>query len=331
MDITNLTETDLARLALSVRLRDLSEAFRVAVAAEDGLGNAGNGAAAVNGAAAANGAAAVNGAAAGNGAPDAQPALAGRLWSLLATELPKLEEAIVAHLRTAGASWAEVAALRALSEDEARERWQGVEPAPATDPVGQAAALDEWYIRHAQLEPLAQVRDPFSRLLSAHAPQEHECLICVKYRGGALPAYGGYTSPPGGYLLEDGMWRVGHGPTPYWPAGTLLIESRRHFLDFAEMREDEAASIGSVIRRFVGPLKRATGATRIHAFSCMEGAEHFHLWLVPRIGEVPSGRGFIADPGYCSIPEAEQVISRLRQELDHADRTDPADRAEAGR
>jgi hypothetical protein len=54
----------------------------------------------------------------------------------------------------------------------------------------------------------------------------------------------------------------------------------------------------------------------------MEGAEHFHLWLVPRIGEVPSGRGFIANPGYCSVPEAERAISRLRQELD---------RAEAGR
>jgi diadenosine tetraphosphate (Ap4A) HIT family hydrolase len=303
VDITNLTETDLARLALSVRLRDLSEAFRVAVAAEDGSGPEGAGST-------------------GHTPPDGQPVLAGRLWSLLASELPKLEEAIVAHLRSGGASWADIAALRALTEDEARERWQDVELAPAGDPVAEAAALDEWYIRHAQLEPLAQVRDPFSRLLSAHAPQEHECLICVKYRGGALPAYGGYTSPPGGYLLDDGMWRVGHGPTPYWPAGTLLIESHRHYLDFAEMREDEAATIGALIRRFVGPLKQATGATRIHVFSCMEGAEHFHLWLVPRIGEVPSGRGFIANPGYCSVPEAERAISRLRQELD---------RAEAGR
>lgn len=294
MDITNLTETDLARLALSTRLRDLSEAFRVAVAAEDGA-PAGPGEASAQ--------------------PDGQPVLAGRLWSLLASELPKLEEAIVHHLRSRGASWAEVAALGSLTEDQARERWKDVELSPTSDPVADAAALDEWYIRHAQLEPLAQVRDPFSRLLSAHAVQEHECLICVKYRGGALPAYGGYTCPPGGYLFDDGMWRLGHGPTPYWPAGTLLIESHRHYLDFAEMREEEAASIGPLIHRFVGPLKRATGATRIHVFSCMEGAEHFHLWLVPRIGEVPSGRSFIANPGYCSVPEAEQAISRVRQEL----------------
>ncbi len=302
MDITNLTETDLARLALSTRLRDLSEAFRVAVAAEDGAAGA-----------------------------DGQPLLAGRLWSLLATELPKLEEAIVHHLRSRGVSWADIAALSSLTEEEACALWKGLELTPSADPVADAAALDEWYIRHAQLEPLAQVRDPFSRLLSAHAAQEHECLICVKYRGGALPAYGGYTSPPGGYLFDDGMWRVGHGPTPYWPAGTLLIESHRHFLDFAEMLDAEAASIGLLIRRFVGPLKKATGASRVHVFSCMEGAEHFHLWLVPRVGEVSSGRGFIANPGYCSIPEAEQAISRVRQELDRSERPARPDRTDHDR
>lgn len=292
MDITAFTAADLARLALSARLRELSEAFRVAVAAEDGAANDGTGA-----------------------LPAAEAGLANRLWSLLATEIPLLQQAIVHHVRSTGGSWAEVAAIGGLTEDEARERWTGTEADRSADPVAAAAALDEWYIRHAQLEPLAQVPDPFSRLLSGHPAREHECLICVKYRGGALPAYGGYTSPPGGYLLDDGMWRVGHGPTPYWPAGTLLIESHRHFLDFAELTEPEAASIGPLIRRFVGPLKQATGASRIHVFSCMEGAEHFHTWLVPRVGEVASGRGFIANPGYCSIPAAEQAISRLRAAL----------------
>lgn len=300
MDITSFTDADLARLALSVRLRELSESFRVAVAAQDSGPGAGT----------------------GGEAGDGAPGLAIRLWSLLATEVPLLQEAIVHHVRSSGGSWADVAALGALSEDEARERWHAVELSRTADPVAEAAALDDWYIRHAQLEPLAHVRDPFSRLLSAHAPREHECLICVKYRGGALPAYGGYTTPPGGYLLDDGMWRVGHGPTPYWPAGTLLIESYRHFLDFAEMDGAEAAAIGPLIRRFVGPLKEATGASRIHVFSCMEGAEHFHVWLVPRIGDVPSGRTFIGNPGYCSVPEAQAAISRLREAMA---------RAEAGR
>jgi diadenosine tetraphosphate (Ap4A) HIT family hydrolase len=293
VDVTSFTGADLARLAMSVRLRELSEAFRVAVAAED-RDTAANG----------------------------SPSLAKRLWSLLATEVPLLQEAIVHHLRSSGGTWADVADLGGLSEDDARERWQAIELTRTADPVAEATALDEWYLRHAQLEPLAQVRDPFSRLLSAHAPREHECLICVKYKGGAYPAVGGYVPPPGGYLVDDGMWRVGHGPTPYWPAGTLLIESQRHFLDYAEMDDAEAAAIGPLVRRFVGPLREATGAPRIHVFSCMEGAEHFHVWLVPRVGDVPSGRTFIGNPGYCTVPEAEAAIGRLREAMA---------RAEAGR
>lgn len=295
MDVTNFTAADLARLALSTRLRDLSEAFRVAVAADDGgIG----------------------------GGPYGKPDLAANLWSLLSAEIPLLQEAIVHHVRGTGGSWSDVAALDGLTEDEARARWESTEVTRIADPAAQSAALDDWYIRHAGLEPLAQLRDPFSRLLSANAPREHECLICVKYRGGAYPGYGGLVPPPGGYLVNDGMFRVGHGPTAYWPAGTLLIESERHFLDFAEMEQAESDAIGPLISRFVGPLREATGATRIHVFSCMEGAEHFHVWLVPRVGEVPSGRTFIGNPGYCTLPEATATIARLREAMA---------RAEAGR
>ncbi|MGC5033616.1 HIT family protein [Micromonospora sp. DT229] len=280
MDVTNFTEPDLARLSLSTRLRDISEICRIAVAADEGEHG------------------------------DAE-----RLWALLAAEVPLVQEAIVHQVRARGGSWADVARTAAISEEEARERWEKVELQRVDDPVSQAKALDDWYIRHAQLEPLAQVRDPFSRLLSAHSPIEHECLICVKYKGGTLPAYGGYTTPPGGYLVEDGIFRVGHGPTPYWPTGTLLIESYRHFLDFAEMNAEEVAAIGPLIASLIGPLKEATGASRIHVFACMEGAEHFHTWLVPRVGEAPSGRAFIANPGYCTVPEAEAAMARLRTAL----------------
>jgi diadenosine tetraphosphate (Ap4A) HIT family hydrolase len=284
MDVTRFSAADLARLALSARLREMSEAFRVAVAAD----------------------------------ADGDRPLAARLWSLLETDVPALQDAIVGHVRANGGSWAEVAALCAMGEDEARERWKAVEVDRTPDPIGTSASLDEWYIRHAQLEPLAQQRDPFSRLLDAFAPKGHECLICVKYQGGAFPAYGGSTTPPGGYLVQDGLFRVSHGPTPYWPAGTLLIESYRHFLDWSDLTDDEVAAIGPLIRRLVGPVATAMGAPRVHVFSCMEGAEHFHTWLVPRTGEVSSGRTFIADPGYCTLPEAEAAIHRIRAAMDGA-------------
>src|SRR5207248_1080878 len=195
-------DAELARVALATRLRQLSEACRVAVASPE-------------------------------------PDLTAHLWKVISAEVPQLQEAIVHQVRRSGGSWADVAAVVGVTEDEAARRWEAAEPIRTPDPIAAAQDLDNWYIRHAQIEPLAQLRDPFSRLLTAFTPREHECLLCEKYRGGVYPAYGGYTEPPGGYLVDDDHWRVAHGPTPYWPAGTLLIEAKRHFLDYADMTDAE--------------------------------------------------------------------------------------------
>lgn len=223
--------------------------------------------------------------------------LAARLEALLASEVPALRAAIAGY---AGGG--------------AEERGAQVPHVP--DPAAAAAALDAWYIRHAQLEPLARVGDPFSRLLSGRTAAGRECLVCAKYAGRPVPAWAGFAAPPGGHLVDDELWRVGHGPTPYWPKGTLLIESKRHFLDYGDFTTDEAATIGPLIHRLTGPLKQATGAPRIHLFSCMEGTEHCHIWMVPRAPGATEGRAFIADPGYCTLTEAEEVIHEVRRILD---------------
>jgi diadenosine tetraphosphate (Ap4A) HIT family hydrolase len=236
--------------------------------------------------------------------------LAAGLWSELSTGVPAVQDALIGYLRTRGRSWPEIAAVTGLSESELCAR----EPAPAgaEDP----AVLDAWYVRRAQLEPSARVPDPVSRLLDGRAPAGRQCLICAKYAGHPVPPWAGFAVPPGGHLVDDGRWRVGHGPTPYWPAGTLLIESHRHFLDQADLDPDEAATLGPLISRLTGPLKEATGASRIHVFSCMEGTEHFHLWLVPRTDGKPPNRTFLADPGHCGPGEAEEVVQRLRKSLE---------------
>jgi diadenosine tetraphosphate (Ap4A) HIT family hydrolase len=292
MSLPDFTEADLARLGLATRLRDLSEALRLAVAAEDG----------------------------GPGTDaTAEPAaddLVARLWSLLAVEYPALQDALVGYGRSRGSSWPQIAGLTGLTEQQAEQRWGRGAAAHVADPTAAAEALDAWYVLHAQLEPLARVRDPFSRLLSGRTPGERECLICAKYAGLPVPAWAGFPVPPGGHLVDDGTWRVGHGPTPYWPAGTLLIESRRHFLDYADFSPEEAAGLGVLVNRLTAPLREATGAPRIHLFSCMEGTEHFHLWMVPRAEGATGGRGFIADPGYCTPGEAEEVVHRVRKALD---------------
>ncbi|MDQ0956464.1 diadenosine tetraphosphate (Ap4A) HIT family hydrolase [Streptomyces sp. B4I13] len=289
MDLPYFTESDLARLALSSQLQKLSDSLRLTVAEEDGAA-----------------------------APDESAGLVAKLWSLLATEVPLLQEAIAsyAHTRnTTGHDLADLPDVHGLNWQEALARQAAVGVGHPPDPAAQAAALDAWYVQHAQVEPLGKVRDPFSRLLDGRAPRAEDCLICGKYAGLPVPAWAGFPVPPGGHLVDDGTWRVGHGPTPYWPAGTLLIESRRHFVDFADLDTEEAASIGPLIRRFTGPIKAATGASRVHVFSCMEGTRHFHVWLVPRTDDKPAGRTFIADPGYCTPAEAEDVIDRLGKAL----------------
>jgi diadenosine tetraphosphate (Ap4A) HIT family hydrolase len=272
-----LTEADLARIVLSGQLRTLSESLRLAVAAEDHDGD-----------------------------------LAARLWSLTTTEIPLLRQAIASYVRARGGSWRDITELGGPTEDEARERCAGIDRSHLPDPSAEIEALDTWYVRHAHLEPAGRVRDPFSRLLSGRVPGAPTCLICGKYAGNPMPAWAGFPVPPGGHLVDDCTWRVGHGPTSYWPVGTLLIESRRHFRDYADFEPREAATLGPLIKRLIGPLREATGAPRIHVFSSMEGTEHFHLWLVPRAEGRPAGRAFLAEPGHCSPVEAEEMIGRIR-------------------
>ncbi|MFG3587502.1 hypothetical protein [Streptomyces sp. NPDC047990] len=283
----HFSEQDLARLALSAQLKDLSEELRLAVAEPDGPTADGSGS-----------------------------VLAERLLRLLDDGVPALQDALVAHLRARDIPWAWIGPRTGLGQDDARARWGRTEPVHLADARGTAAALDEWYVRHAQLEPLAHVSNPVSRLLGDVEGDPQRCLICAKYAGEAVPAWAGRPQPPGGHLIDDGTWRVGHGPAGFWPRGTLLIESHRHFLGHAEISPDEATSLALLIRRLTDPLKEATGAPRVHVWSNMEGTPHFHTWMVPRVTEVPSGRHFIANPGYCTAVEAEEAVHAIRKALE---------------
>src|SRR5512144_2207098 len=107
-----------------------------------------------------------------------------------------------------------------------------------------------------------------------------DCFICRKHNG-LEPA------PPGGYIYEDEHWMVCHAPGRLGPLGTLFIESRRHFLDYSEMTDEEAASLGGVLRRVFAALRAQTGAERIYHVLLLEGVPHFHAWIVPRRPQDP--------------------------------------------
>lgn len=123
--------------------------------------------------------------------------------------------------------------------------------------------------------------------------------------------------PPGGWILENDLWRAGHAPAGYGPAGTVILECRRHVLDQAEFDEREAATYAAVIGLLVGAVRRVTGCDRVYQWATMDGFPHFHVWLVPwSRNDDLRGPRFLVDRlvtrDGCDAETAEQTASDLR-------------------
>lgn len=135
------------------------------------------------------------------------------------------------------------------------------------------------------------------------------CFICRKHNGQE-------AEPPGGYIYEDQHWMVCHAPGKLGPLGTLFIESRRHFLDYAEMTDEESLSLGEVMRKIYRALRLHTDAERIYQYTSIEGVPHFHSWLVPRSKTISEqGLKFLARDDSCSDEDAAGLANRLREAM----------------
>jgi len=132
------------------------------------------------------------------------------------------------------------------------------------------------------------------------------CFICRKHNGQE-------AALPGGYIYEDEYWMVCHAPGKLGPLGTLFIQSKRHFLDYAEMTDEESTSLGNVMRRTYHALRTRTDAERIYQVTLMEGVPHFHSWLVPhRKDDSERGMKFLARDDSCSEEDAIALANKLR-------------------
>ncbi|MBN1453348.1 MAG: HIT family protein [Anaerolineales bacterium] len=138
------------------------------------------------------------------------------------------------------------------------------------------------------------------------------CFLCQKHKGQVAP-------PPGGYIYEGEHWLVCHAPVDKGPLGTLFIESRRHFLDFAEANEEELASYGPLLKKVYAALKSPTGAERVYQVVFVDGIPHFHTWLVPRRKGDEKGVPFLAKGIVCELGEAEELAGKLREILGNVD------------
>jgi diadenosine tetraphosphate (Ap4A) HIT family hydrolase len=135
------------------------------------------------------------------------------------------------------------------------------------------------------------------------------CFICRKHNGQE-------AAPPGGYVYEDERWMICHAPAKLGPLGTLFIESKRHFLDYADMTDEESASLGIVIRRIYEKLKLLTDAERIYQVTLIDGVPHFHTWLVPhRKEDADKGIKFLTRDDSCGEEDAIALANKLREAM----------------
>jgi diadenosine tetraphosphate (Ap4A) HIT family hydrolase len=136
-----------------------------------------------------------------------------------------------------------------------------------------------------------------------------DCFISRKHAGQE-------AAPPGGYLHEDKHFLVCHAPATMAVPGTLIVESRRHYLDLAEMTSDESANYGPLLARLYAAIKRAVGAERVYMLITLEGAAHFHTWLIPHGPQVQArGVAFLADDLHCAEDEALFASEALHTEM----------------
>jgi diadenosine tetraphosphate (Ap4A) HIT family hydrolase len=107
---------------------------------------------------------------------------------------------------------------------------------------------------------------------------------------------------------------VCHVPVKLELPGTLCIESRRHFLDYAEMTNEESASLGDVMRNVYYVLRLHTSAERIYQVTLLDGIPHYHSWLVPRRKEdTEKGMKFLVRNDSCGEEDATALANKLRE------------------
>ncbi|MDQ0896442.1 MULTISPECIES: HIT family protein [unclassified Paenibacillus] len=140
------------------------------------------------------------------------------------------------------------------------------------------------------------------------------CFICDKHLGNI-------NQPPGGYIYEDEHWMVCHFPAQQSVLGRIVLESKRHFLDFSDMSEEEAGSYGVLIKKLYSALKQVTEAERVYSLVTIDGVPHFHVHFIPRRSDSPTkGMDFIKQDWSCSEIDAFNVARKLYLILNSTDK-----------
>jgi diadenosine tetraphosphate (Ap4A) HIT family hydrolase len=135
------------------------------------------------------------------------------------------------------------------------------------------------------------------------------CRLCAK-------SAGELDDPIGGYIVDDGEWLVNHAHPEAGDPGTLFLSSRRHFLDFTEMTDEEMTSLHRLVRRLFPAIKAETGASRVYFVSMMAGVPHFHVWMIPQAEDAPvKAFKLIGSERTCTLEDAGAAAQGIRRRL----------------
>jgi diadenosine tetraphosphate (Ap4A) HIT family hydrolase len=110
-------------------------------------------------------------------------------------------------------------------------------------------------------------------------------------------------------------WRLAHAWSSL--AGWLVVISRRHVVELADLTSEEAAELGQILRRASAALRATTGCakTYIVLFGEQPGFEHLHVHIVPRMADFDQqhlGAGVFE---FLKRPEREWVSADSRDRL----------------
>jgi diadenosine tetraphosphate (Ap4A) HIT family hydrolase len=129
----------------------------------------------------------------------------------------------------------------------------------------------------------------------------------------------GRIASPGGPVYDDGVWRVDHEITPL-VRGYLVMKPLRHVHEAADLTDEEAESLGTVMRTVLAAARAALRPERIYICSFAETEHHLHFHLIPRYADMP-GLGpelmpkVFSGAWACTVAHASEAAADIRGAL----------------
>lgn len=136
----------------------------------------------------------------------------------------------------------------------------------------------------------------------------HTCELTLRRNAGNAPLWD--------CIYQTPHWDVAHAYNTSLP-GWLVLVARRHIAAIDEMTEDEAADLGTMIRRVSIALKEATGCVKTYVIQFAEapGHQHVHFHIVARLHNQPEDRRGPNVFIYLGVPPEECVSKVAMNEL----------------